>query len=232
MSPSAPRTGHASGCERQLILKGLVVVLSTWFVSASGAHAQTAAAQRVVVRSYNTIGLPLPILDDAESTVGDLLREAGIDSSWRNCRTTDGPSSESRDLCGDVVNASEVIVRIVRAPRAITDVEVLGYSHVDAYLRRGTLATVFADRVRVLAAALRIDQGTLLGRAITHEVGHLLLGTLEHSEAGLMRGAWNTARRRRSDWLFSSAEATRMRAGLEARSLSPPLAVARAQSSR
>ena len=231
MSPSTPRRGHA-GSDRHLILRGLIVVVSTWFVSGSGAHAQAVAAQRVVVRSYNTIGLPLPILDDAESTVGDLLREAGIDSSWRNCRTTDGPSSESRDLCGDVLNASEVIVRIVRTPRAITDVEVLGYSHVDAYRRQGTLATVFADRVRALAAALRIDEGTLLGRAITHEVGHLLLGTLEHSETGLMRGAWNTAGRRRGDWLFSSAEAMRMRGGLEARALPPSIAVARAQSAQ
>jgi hypothetical protein len=231
MSPSTPRRGHV-GSDRHLILKGLVVAVSTWFISGSGAHAQAVASQRVVVRSYNTIGLPLPILDHAESTVGDLLREAGIDSSWRNCRTTDGPSSQSRDVCDEVVNASEVIVRIVRTPRAITDVEVLGYSHVDAYRRQGTLATVFADRVRALAAALRIDEGTLLGRAITHEVGHLLLGTLEHSETGLMRGAWNTAGRRRSDWFFSSAEATRMRAGLEQRSVLPPLAVARAQSSR
>jgi hypothetical protein len=232
MSPSTPRRGGHAGSDRHLILKGLVVAVSTWFISGSGAHAQAVAAQRVVVRSYNTIGLPLPILDDAESTVGDLLREAGIDSSWRNCRTTDGPSSRAVDLCSEVLSASEVIVRIVAAPRAITEVEVLGYSHVDAYLRQGTLATVFADRVRALAAALRVDEGTLLGRAITHEVGHLLLGTLEHSETGLMRGAWNTAGRRRSDWLFSSSEAARMRMGLEARVLSPLLAVARAQSLR
>lgn len=232
MSLSTPRRGHVSGSNRQLIVNGLVVALSTWFMSGSAAHGQAVAAQRVVVRSYNTIGLPLPMLDHAESTVGDLLREAGIDSSWRNCSTINGPSSDSRDACDDVLNASEVIVRIVRTPRAITDVEVLGYSHVDPYRRQGTLATVFADRVRVLAAALRIDEGTLLGRAMTHEVGHLLLGTLQHSDAGLMRGAWNTAGRRRSDWFFSSAEAARMRAGLEARSLSPLLAVASAQSSR
>ena len=218
---------------RQLILKGLLVVLSTWFVSSSSSgSAQTMAAQRVVVRSYNTSGVPLSMLDHAESTAVALLRQAGIDSSWRNCRTAGGPSSQARDLCGDVLNASELILRIVDAPRAITDAEVLGYSHVDAYRRQGTLATVFPDRVRGLAAALQVDEATLLGRAMTHEVGHLLLGTLEHSETGLMRGAWNTADRRRSDWVFSSAEAARMRAGIEARVLTAPIAVARAQSSR
>jgi hypothetical protein len=216
----------------QLILKGLLVALSTWFISGSNGSAQTVAAQHIVVRSYNTFGLPLSILDHAESTAGDLLREAGIDSSWRNCRTTDGPSSQARDLCSEVLNASEMIVRIVDAPRVITDVEVLGYSHVDAYRRQGTLATVFADRIRALAAALRVDEATLLGRAMTHEVGHLLLGTLDHSETGLMRGAWNTAGRRQSDWLFSEAEAARMRSGLTSRVLSVPTAVARVQSSR
>jgi len=229
MSPSA-RLGHAWSSARQLMLKAALVALS--LMSASSVHAQTVAPPHIVLRAYNTIGVPLPMLHRAELTIGELLRESGIDSSWRNCRTAHGPSSQSDDLCSEVLNASEVIVRIVRAPRAITDVEVLGYSHVDAYRRQGTLATVFADRVRTLAAALRVDEGTLLGRAITHEVGHLLLGNLEHSETGLMQGAWNTAGRRRSDWFFSSTQAARMRAGLAARTLSAPIAVARAQSSR
>ena len=231
MSPSTPRWGHAWSYH-SVFLDGLVIALFAWLVSGSTAYAQAGASQRVIVRSYNTLGLPLSMVDRAESTVGELLHEAGIDSSWRNCRTNNGPSSDSDDICGDVLNPSEVIVRIVRAPRAITDVEVLGYSHVDAYRRQGTLATVFADRVRALAPALRIDEGTLLGRAITHEVGHLLLGTLDHSETGLMRGAWDTLSRHPFDWLFSSAEASRMRASLEARSLSPLLAVAHAQSPR
>ena len=222
----------SASSHRQLILNGLLVALSTWLMSGSNASAQPLRAQRVIVRSYNTFGLPSSVLDHAASTASDLLRQAGIDSSWRNCRTNYGPSSQATDLCSEVLDASEVIVRIVRAPRAITDVEVLGYSHVDAYRRQGTLATVFVDRVRALAAVLQVDEGTLLGRAITHEIGHLLLGTLEHSETGLMRGAWNTAGRHRSDWVFSSAQVDRMRAGLVARSLSPLVAVARAQSSR
>lgn len=228
--PSTPtsRPGHAWASARYALL----VAIGTWSLAGATPHAQTIDAQRIVVRSYNTVGVPLPLLDRAEATVNELLQEAGIDSRWRNCRTQSGPSSQSTDSCADVLNASEVIVRIVRTPRVITDVEVLGYSHVDAYRRQGTLATVFADRIRALAAALRSDEGTLLGRAIAHEVGHLLLGTHEHSETGLMRGAWNTVSRHQFDWLFSSAEATRMRASLAARSLPPALAVARARSSQ
>jgi len=203
----------------------LLVALS--LLSASSVHAQS-VAPRLVVRSYNTAGLSLPILNRAESTIGKLLRQAGIDSSWRNCRTTQGPSSHSADPCSDILNASEVIVRIVRAPRAITDVELLGYSHVDGYRRQGTLATVFADRVHSLAAALRMDEGTLLGRAMTHEIGHLLLGTLDHVPEGLMRGHWSKEGRA-ADWFFSLTQADQIRTALAGRidGASPALALAR-----
>jgi hypothetical protein len=230
MSPS-PRWGHAWSSERQLMLKGLLVALSTWFMSPSSVHAQAVAAPRIVVRSYNTIGLPLPMLDRARSTISDLLHKAGIDSTWRNCRTTRGPSSQSADLCDEVTNASELIVRIVPTPRGITDVEVLGYSHVDPYRRQGTLATVFADRVRALAAELRIDEGTLLGRAMTHEIGHLLLGTLDHAQEGLMRGHWSKEGPP-ADWFFSLTQAAQIRAALANRIEGAPPAFALARSTR
>jgi hypothetical protein len=229
MSPPFPRTGHAWSSERQLMLNGLLVVLS--FISASSVYAQPIAVPRIVVRSYNTIGVPLPVLNRAESTIANLLRQAGMDSSWRNCRTMHGPSSQSTDWCSDVLTASEVIVRIVRAPRAITDVELLGYSHVDAYRRQGTLATVFADRVRMLAAAVRIDEGTLLGRAMAHEIGHLLLGTLDHAQEGLMRGHWSKEGRA-ADWFFSLTQGEQIRAALASRIDGAPPALALARSTR
>jgi hypothetical protein len=210
------------------MLRALVFACMALLPSASSVDAQTVVAQKLVVRSYNTIGVPLPMLDRAESTIAQLLREAGIDSKWRNCRTTKGPSSQSTDLCLDVTKASEVIVRLVRAPRAITDVEVLGYSHVDAYRGEGTLATVFVDRVRSLAIELRVDEGTLLGRAMAHEIGHLLLGTLDHAQQGLMRGHWSKDGRA-ADWFFSVTQAERIQAALASRinGLSPALALAR-----
>jgi hypothetical protein len=220
MSPSSPRWGHAwvSHC--------VATTLSAWIVVVSSpAFAEPDSAHNIVVRSYDSMGVPLATLERAESTVQKLLGVAGIHAGWRNCRTSGGPTSRSHDLCDDVLSASEVIVRIVRAPRSVPDAESLGYSHVDPYRRQGTLATVFADRIRTLAPSLRIDEGTLLGRAITHEVGHLLLGTLEHSNTGLMRGHWSTTGDRGSDWLFSSAEAARMHNMLAARFGAEALAV-------
>ena len=239
MSPSSPQWGHAVSSRsvraRRLprhpaLVRAVLVAMSACVIPTASAHAQTIPSRRIVVRSYNTVGVPSSVLERAESTVQELLQEAGVDSEWRNCRTNRGPSSHLPDLCDEVLNASELIVRVVRAPDAVAGGRELGYSHVDPYRRQGTLATVFADRVRPLATALRIDEGTLLGRAMTHEIGHLLLGSLEHSATGLMRGDWHTVGRRATDWYFSALEVMRLQDALSARVQSPQLAVARSQS--
>jgi len=83
-------------------------------------------------------------------------------------------------------------------------------------IQRGTLATVFTDRIRSLAAEIKMADGELLGRAIAHEIGHLLLGTTHHSSTGLMRGHWSS-RGQEEDWRFTGGESEEMRLGLAAR---------------
>ena len=207
----------------------LIVALSVWCLSASNAFAQGPA--RIVMRVYDAVGVSHPSLGRAELTIRELLADAGVDPAWRNCRVPETPSTSATDSCADVLIPSEFIIRIVRAPRSVADAEVLGYSYVDPYRRQGTLATVFADRVRALASALQIEEGTLLGRAITHEVGHLLLGTLSHSGQGLMRGRWSN-QGGPADWLFSATQAQEIRGALVARVNGGAPAIALARSPR
>src|SRR5688572_25603174 len=94
----------------------------------------------------------------------------------------------------------------------------LGDAFVDLGTRSGVLATVYLDRVSVLAGPAGLDIATLLGHAIAHEIGHLLLGTNAHSTTGLMRAVWSreeVRRRRAADWTFTERDATAIRARLE-----------------
>jgi hypothetical protein len=54
---------------------------------------------------------------------------------------------------------------------------------------------VFYDRVQALAkkhgADTHADAAQILGHAIAHEIGHLLLNDQNHSAIGIMRGDWN-----------------------------------------
>src|SRR3970282_1353415 len=61
----------------------------------------------------------------------------------------------------------------------------------------------------------------VLGRAIAHEIGHLLLNTNSHPEAGLMRAAWSRSELRRNatdDWRFREEDAKKIREWIARRS--------------
>ena len=72
----------------------------------------------------------------------------------------------------------------------------------------------------MLSSQAKADNARLLGRAMAHEIGHLLLGTTHHASRGLMRGVWTTIDLQKDqpwDWTLSRDDADRMRRGLAAR---------------
>jgi hypothetical protein len=167
--------------------------------------ARTVLALALAVRVYDNTGLPPGDRAVALAVAQAILRNAGIAVTWCN----DAP----------VPASAEVIVRIVAGPAGALPGQ-LGFSLIDVERRAGTLATVYADRVAELAALSRADPGRLLGRAITHEIGHLLLGTTHHADRGLMRGVWTSdelQRERPQDWSLSREDIAGMRRGLVTR---------------
>jgi hypothetical protein len=70
------------------------------------------------------------------------------------------------------------------------------------------------DRVHQVAAAADVDATLLLGRAIAHELGHLLVATSVHSKFGLMRAVWSKHEvqlDRPRDWEFTKSEIAAIR---------------------
>jgi hypothetical protein len=162
------------------------------------------------VRVYDTTAVSASELELARADVGQTLTAIGIEPIWRPCHAT---------TCIDRPKPHEVSVRIVKSGLAAARGS-LGYSSIDIEQHGGTLATIYADRVDALAAEAGIDGGVLLGRAIAHEIGHLLLGAPGHGRQGLMRALWLTAELRRgrsTDWMFSDYEGGLMRRHLIAR---------------
>jgi hypothetical protein len=164
----------------------------------------------LVVRTYDTVGLSSPTLERAHVSAGAALAAIGIESIWRACHASD---------CVSTLEADELAVRLVTAT-PLSERGSLGFAAVDVGHRAGTLATVFVDRIEALARQASVDPGMLLGRAIAHEIGHLILGTTNHAKFGLMRAAWKTDELRREmplDWIFSAEQGAEMRARLAAR---------------
>jgi len=173
------------------------------------AHAVLALS--LVVRIYDAYGIPGDELAAARAVVERTLKDADIAVTWAQCP------------CPARVGAAELVVRIAASSPASSRGS-LGFSYVDVDRKAGTLATVFADRVRALAAAAGVSEAELLGRAMAHEVGHLLLGTRAHNREGLMRGEWTTielARNRPWEWALSRADGAAMRQAIVRRMREP-----------
>ena len=76
------------------------------------------------------------------------------------------------------------------------------------------LATIYVDRVSRLASSAGADMTALLGHAIAHEIGHLLMASTTHNERGLMRPVWSREELRRNraeDWRFTDTERLALR---------------------
>jgi hypothetical protein len=164
------------------------------------------AAERLVVRTYDTVGLAVIEKTSARDALEEILRDAGLQLLWRDCP----PGG-----CTDPRGSSELVVRIVSAPKRAASGS-LGFAVVDIEQRTGTLATVYADRIKSIARRTGGNAGRLIGRAMAHEIGHLLLGTSQHSASGLMRAHWSDREVRRNlepDWALAPQDIAMLRRG-------------------
>jgi hypothetical protein len=191
----------------------LVLICVGGFLVPPVAESASPAPVQVTTRLYNAARVAETVKEAALRVATGALRAGGIDLRWRNC--------DVADSCAMAPGRRELIVRLVRspaqiaartssAPRTDTTPLVLGEAFIDTRERAGVLATVFVDRVELIAGLSETDATLLLGHAIAHELGHLLLGTNAHSVSGLMRAQWSSAdirRRARADWMLTTEDA-------------------------
>jgi hypothetical protein len=192
-------------------------------------------AVTIIVRTYNYAEVPPDQLEAGRSTTNTIFQSAGIVLQWIDCRTTSivhrpasivdvglddrRPTIDDRRSCTQPLrDGQELVLRLMASPSAPSNgVTALGMSLIDGRSRTGVLMTVDPHQVSAIAQSAKADSATLLGRAVAHEIGHLLLGHPSHSRSGLMRALWSQREirgDRPADWRFSSHEATQMRQGI------------------
>jgi hypothetical protein len=174
----------------------------------------------ITVLVANRADVPAATLAEMQSEAGYVLGNAGISTTWVDCPFSTAPA-EASSACGGPLGGMRFLVRLTRGQIAhhnsILDAT-LGYARVTP--NGGGYATVLMDLVEELAREQQlVSKGQILGHAVAHELGHLLMGTNSHSPHGLMREGWKVnelremAERR---LLFSKEEVERMRARIAA----------------
>ena len=163
----------------------------------------------VTVRVYETTQLDPELKAAALDLARATLASASVDVSWKPCGPGVGSGSCDRPPAG------ELVLRVVRSTvesgrRPLP----LGDALVDRESGEAILATVYLDRVMRVATAARMDTRALLGYAIAHELGHLLLASSTHNTRGLMRPIWRDEElrsERSADWSFTAQEIAAIR---------------------
>ena len=183
-----------------------------------------AAQPTVIVRLYDTAGAGPDARNAAMRTASDIAQQAGVTLQWKDC------SRGGADFpCTGIRGARELVVRLMLEPRgqdlrASDALSVpgangaaalqLGFAAIEPATRAGVLATIYYDRVERVATRSGVPGGRFLGRAIAHEIGHLLLPSRPHSRSGLMRAVWTdggSSDGQPGDWLFSADDSRRLR---------------------
>jgi hypothetical protein len=83
-----------------------------------------------------------------------------------------------------------------------------------------TYALIFYPRIDEFCEDRRVPRPLLLGLAVAHELGHLLLGMNSHASGGLMRGRWvasDLCPTCRAKWVFTSEQSEMLRGEVRAR---------------
>lgn len=170
-----------------------LIVVSTVNVRSLAAD-QITGDSGITVWVYNYAKVSRGVLRSAEAEATRILGAADVGTVWVDClaprdQSLSNPGAANRDCAGPVGEAT-VILRILPgyspAKVAFRDAEFgIAAGDVLAYVFYGGIA----DLAHVDGDISEIPP--ILGHAIAHEIGHLLLGPGSHSPTGIMCGRWD-----------------------------------------
>jgi hypothetical protein len=173
--------------------------------------------QTLSVHLDNRAQVPAGVLHAATDEATQLFLAAGILITWEQ-PLAQAPEDRGADMSAAPGLCDERLYLVVRLIRRTPDSILpgaLGFAL--PFARTGAHVLIFYDRVETLTRRADTSSNVILGHAIAHEIGHVLLRSGEHSRGGLMQAGWNAAswRLAYSGLLtFRPEEAKRMRAEL------------------
>ena len=171
-------------------------------------------AATIFIRCFNNFDLPGADLAAAREHAQAVLQRAGVNVVWADCWVGDRPTAAAPARCQDPVGG-DIVLRLQKTRGADRSKFVsMGFSLVGTAGAAPFLATVYVDRVESVARGAGIDARRVLGLAIAHEIGHVLLNNNTHAPSGLMRADWSRNELRRKDsatWQFLDTEAAHVR---------------------
>jgi hypothetical protein len=149
------------------------------------------------VHLYDLANVPRQTLDRAMEETARILAPAGVQVLWHPGEA-DSPEGRTVDMtCRTVATEGHrddrafVVVRVVRGVPATALPRALGFAL--PWAQNGVHVTMFYDRIEEVALSVPPGVARILGNALAHELGHVLLGSAQHSQNGIMKAVWSKA---------------------------------------
>jgi len=200
-----------------LLLTPLIGVIAAFALLPARAQSPEGTPPRVQLSLFNDAAVPPDVLAAAQSRASLVLENAGVEVTWLACRPRNKADfAPATPDCGSFAWPKHLSVRIVRRGASVSD-DVFGMSFLDGS-GEGVYATIYYENLIHSKAHPDLGDADMLGFAIVHEVGHLLLGPHSHSAGSVMQGNWQKTTllaASQGKLFFSESEANLIRTRLE-----------------
>jgi len=177
---------------------------------------------RITVRMYDYVHAPRQVLNRAEQEASAIFGKAGIEVEWIDCPLTEAQIPRY-PACAEPLGPTELVLRLLPESMARhlehRDMR-LGLALLSPDGEYSYVASVFWDHIGEAVHGRDLSLYQLLGHAVAHEIGHLLLGSVSHGRTGLMSADWGAEELKtmaQGYLLFTLEQRQRMRAGVLAR---------------
>ena len=161
--------------------------------------AASALPLKMPIMVYDRAGLSPRTWSQAEGLTDNILLTVGVGTNWIAGSTSDPEglkmdfSARTSDNCANASGIDFVRVVVLAHAPAGVPIATLGFSLPCA--RTGIQVVIYADRIAKVSETNAPTFNRVLGYALAHELGHVLLRSAAHANTGLMRSIWS-----KSDW--------------------------------
>jgi hypothetical protein len=170
---------------------GAMTIREIRFAESSEVLVVEQANLKITLRMYNH-GISRSLLARSEDEAAAILNQAGLQVAWVDCPSTTA-ELEHYPGCEEPLGTADFVVKILTAReegRFCMHREVLGRALECPRDQIGCSAYVFHRDIQELARYEMASEYQVLGHALAHEIGHLLLGPNSHTAIGVMRAQW------------------------------------------
>jgi hypothetical protein len=165
----------------------LILVTGTGRIEGQANREADKSPLQLHVRIYDYAHVSPQTLAEAKRVASSIFRRIGVEISWSDHSFNDSSFERNSNREPSHPKLQLRILNRQMTEKLPVNKTMTGLAFQGTAGQPGRVANVFYHRVEDLAKSKTCSKGEILGHAAAHELGHLLLGNLDHPSIGLMK---------------------------------------------